>query len=404
MKPEPGQSRGKRSRSVALNDAGLAMLKAALEQAWKQLQPDSRLTRSLRAEILGLSAKTADRVLQRLPVDRASLVTAFACVGLEFNDAHVAPDSPDLKASPENRRRTDSFRFSLIVGAVILLIVGGIAITGASEKPLSAREARLEGLNQVLRDGIADYHAGRYEVARRKLEGALRESRELRDAGSLATIYLVLGELAVFDGDLDGAQALFRQSTALRESLGVSGDLARLYQLRGQVSMRQGKFAEAEEQLLTSIRIFGESKDEYAVAMVQCDLGDLALAQDDWKGAEAWQISAWTTLKRLDRRPELASLRSSIAKLAVARGDFARAETLLNESLAFWEEQGHARWRAKTHLELARVYRAKGDDSSASEQARLSSELYREAGDKVGLERAESLLDPTTQTRQDRGS
>jgi tetratricopeptide (TPR) repeat protein len=395
MQPDSNQPKGnKRSRAIALNKRGLITLEEGLQETWKAKHAPSRLTRALRAEIFGLSVKTSDRICAAQPVDRGSLVTAFAAVGLEFGQEHTGEPPASPTKDPPERVMAEGRRLGIILMGMILFVLVALGAAAARPRPILIHSPDYRA-PELMKSGLADYHAGRYEEARKKYHQALEASREARDSGGLAEAYKALGELAVFDGDYVEAEALYKKVLILLETTGIPGQVPRVQQLLGQTQELQGRTDAARASYLEALKGFTQMPEEYSAAMVQMDLGGLEREAGDYSSAEAWFITCEATLKRLDKKPELAAVAMEIARLERDRGNYALAFDRLNQALAFWTSESHARWQGTIHLEIARVHLAKGEESSARRSAATAEEFYREAGDSIGEKKARSLVAPT---------
>lgn len=399
MQPENHNPKGKRNRSVALNERGVAELLASLEEVWKSKHAPARLTRILRAEIFGLSVKTSDRICDRLPVDRASLSTAFAAVGLEFTEVHLVTREPSPVEDSSSPVLRDGRRIAFVLGTLLILALVAFAAAASRPKPLTIYSPEYR-VPQLLSSGLTDYHAGRYESARSKFKEGLALAQQARDAGGLAEAHKALGELAVYDGDYPQAEELFTKALVLVESSNAFHLVPRLKQLIGQSQELQGKADQARDNYLESLKGFTSVPDEYAAAMIQMDIGGLERDSGNLPSAEAWFLTCEATLERLDRSAELAALAKEFAQLEVKRGNYDIAIKRLQRALTYWESASHPRWQARTHLELARVYLAKGDENSSLGSARSAVRHYREVGDKVGEAKARSLLSSVQKTGQ----
>lgn len=395
MQPDSNQRKGnKRSRAIALNERGLTVLQAGLEETWKTKHAPARLTRALRAEIFGLSVKTSDRICAGQPVDRGSLATAFAAVGLEFGEVHAGEPLASPKPERQERVMPEGRRLGIILAGMILFVLVALGAAAARPRPLLIHSPDYQAPG-LMKSGLADYHAGRYEEARKKYHQALEAAREARDSGGLAEAYKALGELAVFDGNYVEAEELYRKVLVLLETSNFPNQVPRVRQLIGQAQELQGRADDARASYLEALKGFTEMPEEYSAAMVQMDLAGLEREAGDFSSAEAWLITCEATLKRLEKKPELAAVAMEIARLERDRGNYALAFDRLNQALAFWESESHARWQGTIHLEIARVHLAKGNETSARASATTAEGFYREAGYAIGEEKARSLLAPT---------
>ncbi len=76
-----GRASRTRKRGVALSSEAVALVEAALDEAWRRSGRLEKLTWERRALLLGLGEATTKRLLQGKPVDRATIDIAFAHLG-----------------------------------------------------------------------------------------------------------------------------------------------------------------------------------------------------------------------------------------------------------------------------------------------------------------------------------
>src|SRR4051812_4110967 len=102
-----------RRRAVQLTPEALNNLKCALSEKWHLEERPGKLTREARAEILGISIATAERVLTGKGVDRPTLTLAFRNVGLSWHESYcefVTKHAPVENGSTKTHSTEDRSR------------------------------------------------------------------------------------------------------------------------------------------------------------------------------------------------------------------------------------------------------------------------------------------------------
>src|SRR5690349_946323 len=86
-----GHQKQTRRRAVRLRPDALELLKATLAQTWAKNPGPGKFTREEKANLLGVSVATSQRILKGEGVDRPSLTLAFKNLGLEWEDSYCEP-------------------------------------------------------------------------------------------------------------------------------------------------------------------------------------------------------------------------------------------------------------------------------------------------------------------------
>jgi len=177
-------------------------------------------------------------------------------------------------------------------------------------------------------------------------EGRLRLSRLLTAAApseALATRAKALrgaGALAREQGDHAAAEALHRESLAIRRELGDRSGTALALGSLGLVALERGNFDAARALEEESLAIQREVGDLPSVAQVLNCLGELSYYQGDYATARARLEESVALYRQLRNDWGVSMSVNNLAMVARAEGDLAEALSLLKEGLLIRRELG----------------------------------------------------------------
>jgi tetratricopeptide (TPR) repeat protein len=386
-----------------------ADLVAEIEQrvfaAWSALGESGKLTREKRAEILGVSARTADKLLARSRVDRASLTIVLGNLGIEWTDDLIeeTSDAPDLESPAALVVESDSTSSVLKpkrrwwVPAIVLLPLGvlGLAVmivrsTRAGNSGTTQRWPE-QALNAIHR-GTASYYKGDFEAADIDFSFSEKLARKHDDIGAMAEAVRMKGDVAAARGDLDRAEACYREALRMRQLMNAKLNIPPLKQAMGVLATRQRKFDSAKQYLLEALAGFLEFRDLKGVALAQRDLGALCAAQGQHRDALAWYMTSRSGLIGGYEPDIYADLNGLQAMSLLALGRLGEAKSLLVECMAHWKKKGHPRWIASTALKIGQVELALGNSGLARDSFLQSEKGYAAVGDEAGRRAAQAQL------------
>jgi tetratricopeptide (TPR) repeat protein len=152
----------------------------------------------------------------------------------------------------------------------------------------------------LLQLAVVDGLEGRYAEARQLAEEALVVVAALERLRDLAWAYEVAGETRWYCGDLDGAEAAYRQARARFDELGVQEGVMLTEHHFGQITRRRGDAAAALQHYRTSLELAHAQGDERMVGRSLAGLGALAAAAGENVRAATLLAAAW---QRFDRFP-----------------------------------------------------------------------------------------------------
>lgn len=391
-----------RKRAVHLSEDARERLRAALLDKLRAEAPDRRLTRELKAEWLGLSTVTVERILRGERVDRATLEVAFSRLGVALSPADYsveAPSEPVVVPQPvpppapsaPGPHRTGLRRLAFGAAALPLIVAGaGWLLPDREPGPSPHRSL---GLSREINLGEAAFHRARYADARTKADRALANARKQDLAGGLAEALRLSADVATAMGDLPRAREEYRRSIRIRESMAQTEVLPSLSGALGEVERRMGLRTAAGESLRRSLAGFRRAGDEVGVALALRDIGQLRFDGGDWKAArqayrESLAALGWAT------KPEIRMDLKARAAVAVAYDGhrFADARADLTACLDYWRANDHPRWMATTEFQLGLVERAAGEPARAAAHFEASRTGYAAVGDSLGVRDAHRQL------------
>ncbi|MBX7133079.1 MAG: hypothetical protein K1X67_10420 [Fimbriimonadaceae bacterium] len=401
-----------RKRAVRLTDDALAQLMNALYTRWKASGATGRLTREARAELLGVSVSTGDRIINQQGVDRHTLVLAFQSLTLEWGDGlceyvvrpgDEEPEPPAATVDPavpspltRSKRR---MRWLLWPLAALFLVGANPVYQEVSFWYDSAYISSLaEDFNKSLNMATNEYFAGHYVVAEEEIGKALKLARRLGRAEMIALALRIEADIVAAQGSLSEARDLYAQALTIRESMRDARSRPALLEAIGDLETRIGDLKSAEIHLKEGLKGYSQQNDLGGITMCTRDLGTVAIEHGRLDEASRLFASALEVLAGKD--PAMVKdIEARQALVLGERGQFAEAKEALQACLDFWVKKDHQRWIAKTRWQLATVEAASGDLRKALQSLALAREGYQRAGDRAGVADCERTLQELQRTQ-----
>jgi len=422
--------RMKRTRAVRLSPEGIAVLENHLEARWKAEYPEERLTRPLRAELLGISVRTADRLLSGGPVDRSSVTTAFARTGCtqvsdylieqeSFSETEneeegesasaslnlpqkavvtvqnslqeVISDQPSASTdsrlgrtdAPRGRPTLGALYWALVLVPTVSLIVVAALTTDWGGYSMTSQKFR-DSIQDTLTRGHDAFQRGEYGRSEQLFYEAIEKNQTARDTAYFADAKRGLANIAVYRGEYLKALEFVNEAMTLQGEFDAENPYGPLNEMKGDILMKLGKPLEAEKCYRSAIVFYGRSKDPMGVAMVQGELGSVFTKTGRLPEAEA-EISSSLKWLEFNKRPrEIAAIKLLQASLRIKQGRAAEAVQTARDSLAFFAKEGHKRWMAKSNLILGTALLAAKKRAEAERCFEDSNRLYSEIQDREG--------------------
>lgn len=395
-------NRQSRQRAVQLSPDALARLKSALTSKWQSEAGTRRLTRDLRAELLGLSVVTSERLLRGERVDRATLVLAFRNVALELLESDVIDERPAKVANRSNsndvdheapetllKRGSGNKRRSLLQLTVLTLpLVAGITFLSFLRGPSDdTRRARIVEAYQV---GLRHYHQGRLREAQMEVDRILALARSFDSAYGLADSLRLGGDVAAAQGRLEEAETMFTEAYQIHSRFGAVAKQAELWEAIGNVQLRQGKLDVAEKSFESSLS--GNEGSMIGKAMAYRGLGSVAFQRKDLAKATDLFQTALACLRGYEEPGMVIDLQGRLALVQHKLGHSDAALKQLFECLRYWEEVDSLRSTALAELDIGTIALDTKDYDLAERFLTRSKNGFMRVGDDANLAHAQKLL------------
>jgi len=245
-----------------------------------------------------------------------------------FEEALAAPfvhGSPALRALLEGQLGQIHFRRDAYADA---MEAGTRALAAASE-------ARDEGLRafslQVL--GLCSLRLGHNDEAKRHLKEGLRAAGAASDHRRTSAMMHNLALVAKLVGDADEALALFLESLAHARKMGDVGGEALILANIGILYGERGDNASAMAQLRAGLAICEAHGIVSTRALILANLTAGAIRMRDYAAAERYASGAADLARETGNAYLEAYMNMQFARIALGRGDVARARALLRDAL-----------------------------------------------------------------------
>lgn len=378
-----------RGRAVRLTPPACEALRAALYDAHQRADSSSKLTREARANLLGVSVATSERILEGKGVDRPTLMWAFSRLRLDWDEgfcervtAEVAHPVETVSAAPvvPVAKERKPMRRVAVVGFLALSVLV-IAALERSKSPTPAD-------NEASRN----FHKGDFASAEVQIEKAISLAREHFAEGHLSASLRVKGDIAGAQGSFVDAEALYQEAYHLRTAFDIKRSEPAILEALGDLEVKTGDFTSAKAHLSRSLSMFRSFKDPMGEGMACRTLGALAMRQGDLKAAGTWYQSSLTAVRGLGKLDLETDVRGQQALILCERGRFDKARAQLQVCLRYWQSQPHPRWIAVTQLQLGTVEAKAGNPTQARPYLTQANEGFTKVGDRAGSAEATRWL------------
>lgn len=209
-------------------------------------------------------------------------------------------------------------------------------------------------------------------VLRLVFEDTLQPFSEITCAVAAGYVLLNWANVARTAGDPVRARALLAEALRRFEHAGSVRGPADVWTRRAYLDLSEGAVEEAA-QLFERVReLRAALGDRRGAALALVGLGSAAVAAGDHARADVLLQEAVDTFRRAGDRWGLASALWRSAELEQARERLDRAEALLEQAVAVIEQTPNRRWLAVTWAHLAEVARLRGEDDRAGEFSALA--------------------------------
>lgn len=183
--------------------------------------------------------------------------------------------------------------------------------------------------------------SGDYIQAKTYYQEGLTLARE-SGVDLIIIIYLLkLGLLEDKQGNIMQAESYYLELLALDRKMGESKEIMATLNRLGDLATERGDYARAEQYLKESLDLVRQMGDSEGVCKLLGDLGNLYLKQQQWDSAALTFQDAFTVSQAIKNSEMAAASLYSLAQVAVAQGNIAKAREQGQAGLRIFEAMNH---------------------------------------------------------------
>ncbi|MDP2305432.1 MAG: hypothetical protein Q8P18_05350 [Pseudomonadota bacterium] len=219
--------------------------------------------------------------------------------------------------------------------------------------------------------------AGQVQVARALVADRLREGGAPAD---VATLLWADGDALLAAGEVEDALGRYADASALFRRARDPNRAATLHRRAADRLAARGQLVQAESHYRQARQLYRMEDDAIGIAATLRGAADLAVGAGEWVTAGTLHEQVAATVDRASGAArERANLRLGEATLAIARGEYGRAERLLQALGVLANDQPLL--RANVARRRADLLLRRGDHESAAVAARQAATLYATLGE-----------------------
>ena len=215
--------------------------------------------------------------------------------------------------------------------------------------------------------GLVEMKKGSWDDAAAHLRESLEVFERLNDRRVLGHLYLNMGAITEEQGRWSEALSLYEKGTRVFEQTGQQSNLAICLRDAGNLHLRMGNMEEAESRLRRALILAEKLGEPLAQASALLDLGYLHKEAFQWKRALNCLNRSLEINEARGVTEKLPVIKSLLAEVYTAKGDMQNARKFAEEALQLSVEVDNPAQIANTHLALAQLAVAEGDELVADD-------------------------------------
>ena len=254
--------------------------------------------------------------------------------------------------------------------------------------------ATLPGVDFGAVERLVRYFVGYVEEKSTEFEALNRELTNIQAALEIAVktrlnnlfirganaLHLFLETSGLYQLDQQYLQRAYAIAENSNDAVGLAATLHNM----GDLSVRRGRFREAQIHFQQSIRLAQAAGSRQLEAKILLDLGLACWYQSCQSKDKIYFERAWQLFRALDDREGEGYALNALGYAYVELGDFVQAETHLKQALKVCRQSNNRRGEGWSHYNLGTVYLPLGDFARAKEHWDRCLSIYRELGDRRG--------------------
>jgi tetratricopeptide (TPR) repeat protein len=203
-------------------------------------------------------------------------------------------------------------------------------------------------------------------------ERAIAAGEVVQDLRRLSLMYSGLSLAYSEIGQLGQAAYYAQRALTIHETLNDRLSLARSENNLGNVLIKRGDLAAAEEHLSRSLALWVEANVEVGRAEVLLSMCELAIARSRIDDAKRLATEARDFAERLSEQGTLADSHIWLGRIAAELGEHASVDEEFQEAWGILDALGASERLSRCHVEYAELLEKRGDVVAANQQLRLA--------------------------------
>ncbi len=265
--------------------------------------------------------------------------------------------------------------------------------TAAAVAESKGRDLRAKVLvaEALLIKGRALQRLGRNVAAVEALEEARVVFTTVGDRGKAAQTLTSIAVLSKLEGDLTGAEELYRQALAIHRQTGNRRQTSRLLNNLAIAILERGDLATASSMLEEAVEIEHEDGRRTDKAGYQEALAQLRLAQGNLAAARQLAEEALPVFQEANSRGPLAWVHYALGRILFASGEMANARRELETAQAICAEIGNRHLTGRVRSAQGAAFLAAGDLAAAGQALDEALAIRSELGEKGMIARTQLI-------------
>jgi predicted ATPase len=203
--------------------------------------------------------------------------------------------------------------------------------------------------------GWVEYYSSNYSQARSFAEESLAIFRKIGNKARISDVLNLLGNIARAQGEYGAAIGFYQESLNFAREIGDKPTIAYSLSVWGYLAWYKGDLEQAKILSQESLQLAHEARLDWSAAETLNTLGDIALAQHEFKKAASCYDECEAIWNRLGNKREMGYLDWSQGWLARLQGDYQMASKRFAQGLILWQEVRDKRHIAECLQGLAGV-------------------------------------------------
>jgi putative nucleotidyltransferase with HDIG domain len=240
-------------------------------------------------------------------------------------------------------------------------------------------------LQSVIESAQNAERAGSWGTALDLYQQALEEVRAQQDEVRAAELLRWIGRVYRLRGDLEMADAAYRESLTAAQASGRADQVASALNVLAVVQQAYGNVAEAESLYKRGRALAIESGDQRLTAMIEQNFAVLANIRGETDVALASYHAAVDRYQRIGDEMACAAARNNMGMAYTDRGEWTAAAEQFELALATAERSGEAELRGTVQLNMAEMYLKSGELDAAREHCAAAFAVFSRLQSKTSL-------------------